>query len=29
VKAIFEAVGEDVGWRQMSREMFRLGEAKV
>jgi LmbE family N-acetylglucosaminyl deacetylase len=29
VKAIFEAVGEDVWWRQMSREMFRLGEAKV
>jgi len=28
VRAIFEAVGEDVWWRQMSREMFRLGEAK-
>ena len=27
VKAIFDAVGEDVWWRQMSREMFRLGEA--
>jgi LmbE family N-acetylglucosaminyl deacetylase len=29
VRAIFEAVGEDVWWRQMSREMFRLGEAKA
>jgi LmbE family N-acetylglucosaminyl deacetylase len=28
VRAIFEAVGEDVWWRQMSREMFRLGEEK-
>jgi LmbE family N-acetylglucosaminyl deacetylase len=27
VRAIFEAVGEQVWWRQMSREMFRLGEA--
>ncbi|MGZ4126196.1 MAG: PIG-L deacetylase family protein [Actinomycetota bacterium] len=29
VRAIFEAVGEDVWWRQMSREMFRLGEEKA
>jgi LmbE family N-acetylglucosaminyl deacetylase len=28
VQAIFEAVGEEIWWRQMSREMFRLGEAK-
>jgi LmbE family N-acetylglucosaminyl deacetylase len=28
VRAIFEAVGEDVWWRQMSREMFRLGEVR-
>jgi LmbE family N-acetylglucosaminyl deacetylase len=28
VRAIFEAVGEDVWWRQMSREMFRLGGEK-
>jgi LmbE family N-acetylglucosaminyl deacetylase len=27
VQAIFEAVGEDVWWREMSREMFRLGRA--
>jgi LmbE family N-acetylglucosaminyl deacetylase len=29
VKAIFDAVGEDVWWRQMSREMFRLGETRA
>jgi LmbE family N-acetylglucosaminyl deacetylase len=29
VRAIFEAIGEDVWWRQMSREMFRLGEART
>ena len=28
VQAIFEAVGEDVWWREMSREMFRLGAAR-
>jgi LmbE family N-acetylglucosaminyl deacetylase len=28
VQAIFEAVGEEIWWRQMSREMFRLGETK-
>ena len=27
VQAIFEAVGEDVWWRQMSREMFRPADA--
>jgi LmbE family N-acetylglucosaminyl deacetylase len=26
VRTIFDAVGEDVWWRQMSREMFRLGD---
>jgi hypothetical protein len=28
VGAIFEAVGEDVWWREMSTESFRLGEEK-
>jgi LmbE family N-acetylglucosaminyl deacetylase len=28
VGAIFEAVGEDVWWREMSTEFFRLGEEK-
>jgi LmbE family N-acetylglucosaminyl deacetylase len=28
VGAIFEAVGEDVWWREMSTESFRLGEVK-
>jgi LmbE family N-acetylglucosaminyl deacetylase len=29
VKAIFDAIGQDLWWRQMSREMFRLGETKA
>lgn len=29
VGAIFEAVGEDVWWREMSAEFFRLGEEKA
>ncbi len=29
VQAIFQAVGEEVWWRQMSREMFELGEVKT
>jgi LmbE family N-acetylglucosaminyl deacetylase len=29
VGAIFEAVGQDVWWRQMSAEFFRLGEVKA
>jgi hypothetical protein len=28
VGGIFEAVGEEVWWRQMSAEAFRLGEEK-
>ncbi len=28
VHTIFEAVGEETWWRQMSREMFRLGEER-
>jgi LmbE family N-acetylglucosaminyl deacetylase len=28
VRSIFEAVGEEVWWRQMSREMFKLGEVR-